>query len=80
MPDGEQNKGRILLDDHIFVRMTTGKGWDTDRKRATAIGITPTTVYRLRTGKSSPSAELIYELPDLLGVPTKVLFYREEPS
>jgi DNA-binding XRE family transcriptional regulator len=75
-----ESKGRILLDDEVFVRLTSEKGWDTDVKRAEAIGVTPTTVYRLRKGLNSPSSQLMYELPELLGVRTRVLFYREKKS
>jgi transcriptional regulator with XRE-family HTH domain len=75
--DGE-TQGRILLDEGLFVRLTCEKGWDTDVKRADAIGTTPTTVYRLRKGVNSPSAELIYELPKLLDVDVRILFYREK--
>ncbi|WP_026931170.1 helix-turn-helix domain-containing protein [Glycomyces tenuis] len=57
--------------------MTSEKGWDTDVKRAEAIGTTPTTIYRLRTGRSSPSADLVFDLPQLLDVDPKVLFYRQ---
>jgi DNA-binding XRE family transcriptional regulator len=73
-------KGRILLDEEMFVQLTNEIGLDTDVKRAEAMGVTATTVYRLRKGLNSPSTELMYELPELLGVRTRVLFYREKKS
>lgn len=78
MNPGRKNKGRLLLDNSIFTRLTSKKGWDTDVKRADAIGTTSTTIYRLRTGRNSPSADLVFDLPQLLDVDPKVLFYREE--
>lgn len=77
MNDGRKNKGRLLLDPNIFTRLTSEEGWTTDVERANAIGTTTTTIYRLRTGRSSPSADLVFDLPQLLNVDPKVLFYRE---
>jgi hypothetical protein len=80
MPDGKQLEGRLLLDGSVFKRLTSRKGWDTDQKRAEAIGKSSITVYRLCAGKCSPSADLVFDLPRLLGVDPEVLFYREEQS
>lgn len=78
MHDGRKIRGRLLLDGSVFNRLTSEKGWDTDVKRSKAIGVSTVTLYRLREGKNSPSGDLVFDLPDLLGVPPKVLFYREE--
>jgi DNA-binding XRE family transcriptional regulator len=77
MPDGKQIQGRVLLDGSTFDRLTSERGWDTDAKRAKVIGISTVTIYRLRKGHNSPSGELVFSLPELLGVRPEVLFYRE---
>lgn len=78
MNESKQRAERVLLDWPVFVGLTSRRGWKTDAKRAQAIGVDPSMLSRLKSGKCQPSPSLIYNLPDLLGVPTKALFYLEE--
>lgn len=81
MKESKQNndqQGQLRLDWPVFIGLTTRRGWTTDAKRAEGIGIKPSQLSRLKNKKCEPSAGLMYDLPDLLGVPMKVLFYRQK--
>lgn len=85
MTEGRQNTGdgagtgkaKIWLDTHVFDRLTTEKGWATDAERAHALNIDQSILSRLRRRQISAGADLVYRLPDLLGVDPKILFIRE---
>jgi hypothetical protein len=72
------SKAKIWLDMHVFDRLTTERGWDTDVERARGLGIDPSILSRLRSRQISLGADLVYRLPILLDVDPKILFIREE--
>ena len=89
MTDGRKNteadgnaaklrNSKIFLDMHLFDRLTRERGWDNDIKRAKEIGVDPSTLSRLRAKKIGAGVDLVFDLPQLLNVPTHVLFFREE--
>lgn len=59
-----------------FDRLTRAKGWPTDLAVARALGVSHTTVGRLRTGGQQPSSKFIAAALDKLGVPFDALFER----
>lgn len=67
------------LDTELFEQLTAAKGWLIDRERAAGIGVNLTTVWRVRTGKTKPSAEFIAKASAALGVPVEKLFKAKTP-
>jgi hypothetical protein len=70
--------GGVRLDLAEFDRLTTLRGWDTDRKRVRALGISNATMSRIRTGRDRPGARFIHLSLAALDVPYNVLFFMDE--
>jgi len=77
---------RLRIDE--FDRLTAARGWSTDTLRAEAIGVSKSTIHRLRRGAqkatdpdgSQPGARFIDLATAALGVPVEFLFEREEAA
>jgi len=63
---------RIRLDE--FDRLTSALGWTNDASRARNIGISPSTLTRLRAGEQHASAQLIHLVLTALQAPYASLF------
>lgn len=57
-----------------FDRLTTLRGWTTDRERIEALGISNATMSRIRSGSDRPGAWFIHCCLTTLDVPYSVLF------
>lgn len=59
-----------------FDRLTAAKGWGTDLAVARELGVSHTTVGRLRSGGQQPGGKFIAAALDKLNVPFDALFER----
>src|SRR4051794_2259197 len=66
----------LMLNGPRFREAGIQNGWLNDHEWAMALGVEPTSIWRLRTGRHSPSARMIAALLDCLpDVPFTELFY-----
>lgn len=68
---------RIVLDDRRFSQEAKRRGWGTNAAAADALGLAESTIWKLRSGKISPSAVTIDRLLCELGLEYAALFHRE---
>jgi transcriptional regulator with XRE-family HTH domain len=68
---------RIVLDDRRFSQEAQRRGWGNNLAAAKALGLAESTIWKLRSGKISPSAVTIDRLLSELDLPYSALFHRE---
>jgi len=59
-----------------FDALTAERGWTNDLQRATGIGVSHTTLGRIRRGVIKPGTRFIARATAALGVPVEQLFVR----
>ena len=57
-----------------FEELTANRGWTTDQQRAAGLGVSHTTLGRIRRGKTRPGARFIASATAVLGVQVEDLF------
>jgi transcriptional regulator with XRE-family HTH domain len=73
-------RANIVLNIELFENLTRSMGCENDSHRARSLGIHRTTLARLRARTQTPSAELMYDLAEQLGVGVESLFPREKEA
>ncbi|MEU8264945.1 helix-turn-helix transcriptional regulator [Micromonospora sp. NPDC048999] len=68
--------GAVALRVEEFDRITERMGYSNDAERAKAIGVSHTTISRLRSGKIRPGGRFIAATLATLGVPFETVFER----
>lgn len=63
-----------------FDRLTGLRGWTTDVQRAASMGMTSSTISRIRSGENRPSSAFIDAALRVLGVEYSALFESTEES
>lgn len=63
-----------------FDELTALRGWTTDQQRAAGLGVSHTTLGRIRRGLNKPGARFIGAATTVLDVPVEDLFDREEDA
>jgi transcriptional regulator with XRE-family HTH domain len=71
---------RVVVDKQRLSLEMTKRGWKSNAKAAKALGISESTLWKLRSGMIEPSAMTIELLVSGLDVPYPALFHREELS
>ena len=62
----------------LFDELTAGRGWTTDQQRAAGIGVSHTTLGRIRRGLIKPGTRFISSATTALGVKVEDLFTQSE--
>ncbi|MCY1141346.1 helix-turn-helix transcriptional regulator [Actinoplanes sp. Pm04-4] len=76
MPEHD-HEGFVLRLDR-FDELTAQKGWMTDQQKAAGVGVSHTTLGRIRRGLSQPGARFIANTTNALGVAVEDLFTQPE--
>lgn len=71
---------RVVLDDQRYSKEAAARGWATNAAAGEALGLSESTIWKLRSGMISPSATTIDTLLSELGLQYNALFHREELS
>lgn len=69
---------RVVLDDQRFTLEAERRGWKNNSQAAEALGITPSSLHKLRARKTEPQAVTIDLILTEIDLPFKTLFIREE--
>jgi transcriptional regulator with XRE-family HTH domain len=80
MAHGEAQRAKIKLNVGVFDEVTTAMGAGNNAARARMLGVHRSTVVRLRAGSVEPSADVMYQIAEKLGVPLTALFTREHET
>ena len=72
--EASQPKTVVAMRFEVFDALCNARGLDQDLKRARALGISHTTLSRLRSGHTSAGGKVIRRAIELLGVPYAALF------
>lgn len=64
----------VVMRFEVFDALCNARGLDQDLKRARALGISHTTLSRIRSGHRSAGGKVIRRAIELLGVPYAALF------
>lgn len=70
----------ITLNLQRFDELTAARGWTTDVQRAAGIGVSHTTLSRIRRGQLRPGTRFIAKAVEALGVEYSELFIRDTTS
>lgn len=71
---------RVVLDDQRYSREAAARGWATNAAAGKALGLSESTIWKLRSRMISPSAVTIDILLSEFDLPYNALFHREELS
>lgn len=74
----EQDAGQVYLKREAFNRIMRSHGCESDSSCARMIGTHRSTISRLRAQVGSPSAAVVFQIADALGVDVEVLFTRSK--
>ena len=80
MAHGAAQRAKIKLNVGVFDEVTSAMGAGSNAARARMLGIHRSTVIRLRAGSVEPSADVMYQIAEKLGIPVTVIFTREHES
>lgn len=68
------NALRVVIRWAEFDRLCNARGWTTDSERARQLGLAPSTLSNLRSGKYGPGSFVINQMLTTLKCPYEVLF------
>jgi transcriptional regulator with XRE-family HTH domain len=80
MAHGVAQRAKIKLNVGIFDEITAAMGLGSDAAVARMLGVHRSTVLRLRAGSVEPSADVMYQIAEKLGIHVTVIFTREHES